>query len=159
MADALSWRVHGSESELVALSVYRPVWLEAILNSYHEDAAAQQRIAKLALAPDSEEGFSLQEGVVRFQGRIWIGQNEEIQQSLIKALHDSAAGGHSGFHATYSRVRRLFAWKGLKEMVLKFVRECQVCQQAKTERVSLAGLLQPLPIPKKAVGSCLIGFH
>lgn len=72
MADALSRRVHGSESELVALSVCRPVWLEAILNSYHEDAAAQQRIAKLALAPDGEEGFSLQEGVVRFQGRIWI---------------------------------------------------------------------------------------
>lgn len=46
-------------------------------------------------------------------------------------------------------MRRLFAWKGLKDTVKSFVRSCLTCQQAKTERVSPAGLLQPLPIPKR----------
>ena len=34
-------------------------------------------------------------------------------------------------------------------MVQQFVRQCSTCQRAKTERVSPAGLLQPLPIPKR----------
>lgn len=34
-------------------------------------------------------------------------------------------------------------------MVKQFVRACITCQCAKTERVSPAGLLQPLPIPKR----------
>lgn len=32
-------------------------------------------------------------------------------------------------------------------MVHKFVAECAICQQAKTEKVKYPGLLQPLPIP------------
>lgn len=44
---------------------------------------------------------------------------------------------------------RLFAWKGMKQQVKEFVKQCMTCQQAKTERVSSAGLLQPLPIPKR----------
>lgn len=46
-------------AELVALSVCRPVWLETILQSYKEDTMVQQRIARLALDPLAEEGFSL----------------------------------------------------------------------------------------------------
>lgn len=108
----------------------------------------QQLITRLALDPSSEEGFALQEGVLKYQGHIWIGVDPGTQKTLIAALHDSAAGGHSGFHATYNWVRRLFAWKGLKIMVKEFVQQCQTCQKAKTERISPAGLLQPLPIPK-----------
>lgn len=37
----------------------------------------------------------------------------------------------------------------MKEMVKQFVRACLICQQAKTERRSPSGLLQPLPIPKR----------
>ena len=106
-------------------------------------------MTKLALAPDSEPGYTLQDGILRFQGRVWIGEDTNIQQHLIRALHDSAAGGHSGFHATYNRVKRMFAWKGMKLQVKTLVRNCMVCQQAKTERISPAGLLQPLPIPQK----------
>lgn len=40
-------------------------------------------------------------------------------------------------------------WKGLKDTVKQFVQTCLTYQQAKTERVSPAGLLQPLPIPKR----------
>lgn len=106
-------------------------------------------MARLALDPQSEKDFTLQDGVIKYQGRIWLGIEPEIQKNLIAALHDSAAGGHSGFHATYNRVRRLFAWKGVKDMVKQFVRQCETCQKAKTERIYPAGLLQPLPIPKR----------
>ena len=37
----------------------------------------------------------------------------------------------------------------MKDMIKQYVRACVTCQRAKTERVSPAGLLQPLPIPKR----------
>jgi hypothetical protein len=44
----------------------------------------------------------------------------------------------------------MFWWKGLKNDVTQFVGQCQVCQQAKSERVHPPALLQPLPIPTRA---------
>ena len=49
--------------------------------------------------------------------------------------------------ATYQRVKKLFAWRGLKPAVEDFVRQCPICQQAKHEHLKTPGLLQPLPIP------------
>lgn len=59
-------------------------------------------------------------------------------------------GGHSGIHATYSRIKKIFACLGLKKMVYQYVRSCSTCQQAKPEHVKYPGLLQPLPIPEYA---------
>lgn len=41
-----------------------------------------------------------------------------------------------------------FAWKGMKQAVEDFIKQCQVCQQAKHSHQHPAGLLQPLPIPE-----------
>jgi len=38
----------------------------------------------------------------------------------------------------------------MKQMVTAFVQHCQICQQAKTERIKSPGLLQPLPVPSQA---------
>lgn len=103
---------------------------------------------KLALDPTSDPGYTMQDGILRFKGRVWIGEDSATQH-LINALHASAVGGHSGFHATYNRIKRLFAWRGMKIQVKQTVRNCMVCQQVKTERISPVGLLQPLPIPKR----------
>lgn len=137
------------EVEVAAITVCKPAWLEAVVASYRTDTDLQDKLTQLALKPEADSDFQLKDGVLRYQNRIWIGNDKDTQISIIRALHDSAVGGHSGFYATYNRVKRLFAWKGLKELVKQFVRECVICQQAKTERISPAGLLQPLPIPKR----------
>lgn len=76
-----------------------------------------------------------------------MGTNELAQRHILQALHSSALGGHSGIHATYHRVKSLFAWPQMKEAVMAYVQACQICQQAKSEHVKLQGLLQPLPVP------------
>lgn len=38
----------------------------------------------------------------------------------------------------------------MKNTVQEFGKQCQVCQQAKIERIKTPGLLQPLPIPEQA---------
>lgn len=84
------------------------------------------------------------------RGRISIGCNNNLQQQIIQSFHDSLMGGHSGFPVTYARVRKLFAWKGLKSAVKEFVSACTICLQAKPERCRYPGLLSPLPMPSES---------
>lgn len=64
-------------------------------------------------------------------------------------FHSTPFGGHSGFFRTYKKISAIFFWEGMKEDVKRFVAECEVCQRAKYETTSPAGLLQPLPVPLK----------
>lgn len=118
----------------------------------------QHRLTQLALDPNMENDFLLKEGVLCYLNRIWIGNDRDTQTSIIRNLHDSVVSEHSGCHATYNRVKRLFAWKGLKEMVNKFVKTCLIFQQAKTEMVSPSRLLQPLPTPKRTWAFISLNF-
>lgn len=54
--------------------------------------------------------------------------------------------GHSGCLQTLTRLRRNVYWRGLKGEVKNFIQQCDVWQRQKVEQLSLAGLLQPLPI-------------
>jgi hypothetical protein len=67
------------------------------------------------------DGYELQQGVIKFNGKIWVGANVGLQTKLIQAFHASALGGHSGIQATYQRIHKLFAWHGLKLVVQEFV--------------------------------------
>lgn len=91
--------------------------------------------------------YTLKDGIIRYKGRILIPQVQDIQSKIISSLHYSPVGGHSGYQVTYHRVKSLFYWTRLKQMIKDFVAECQICQQAKAERVKYPGLLQPLPVP------------
>jgi transposase InsO family protein len=99
---------------------------------------------------EKQEHYTLTNGVICYKGRIWLGNNQVVQQMVMTALHDSVVGGHSGFPVTYRRVKANFAWPGMKKHIHEFVSSCQICQQAKPERVKYPGLLLPLPVPEQA---------
>lgn len=134
----------------MAVSECVPTWIQKLKEGYEEDEQAKQLLMELSVSPESNSQFTLQQGVLRYKGRVWVGNNTVAQQHILVALHDSGLGGHSGVSATYSRVKQLFAWPAMKHSVQEFVRQCQVCQQAKTERIKSPGLLQPLPVPNQA---------
>lgn len=147
-ADALS-RI-GHMLAIQTCTAVQQAWLQEVVNSYVTDPMAQERLAQLALASPDEHGYELSHGIIRFHGRIWLGANAALQTKLIVGLHSSTVGGHSGIQATYQRVKRLFAWPGLKTAVEDFVRQCDTCQHAKHSNTHPAGLLQPLPVPAGA---------
>ena len=66
--------------------------------------------------------------------------------------------GHQGINKTYRQVREIFSWKGLKEDVIKHVKECMTCQANKYEHTHPVGLLQPLPIPEHKWESISMDF-
>ena len=79
-----------------------------------------------------------------------MGSNSALQTKLIADFHSSAVGGHSGVQAFYQKIKRLFFRSGMKHDVETFVKQCQVCQQAKHEHCKYPGLLQPLHVPENS---------
>lgn len=135
---------------LQSVSSSQPAWLQEVINSYITDPAAQQLLTKLAVQSPDQEGYSLSQGLIRHNGKVWVASNFALQTKIIAAMHSSPIGGHLGVNATYYRVKNNFCWKGLKKNVHSFVRQCQVCQKAKHSNEHPVGRLQPLPIPQGA---------
>jgi hypothetical protein len=144
-ADALSRINHQAEAQ--AISVCRPDWVQEVLNSYITDTAMTDLFQQLTIKSPNEQGYSLENGLIKYKGRLVIGENLALQTKLLATLHNSAIGGHSGIQATYQRAKKLFYWVGLKLAVELFVKQCQTCQQAKHSNSKPGGLLQPLPPP------------
>ena len=134
------------------------MWVQEVVNSYVTDAQAQNLLVQLAVHTPDAAGFSLDNGVIRYHGKLWIGENTALQTKVIAALHSSAIGGHSGAFATYQRIKQLFHWKGMKQHVESFVQQCEICQKAKHLNTHPAGKLQSLPIPAGAWQDMLMDF-
>jgi hypothetical protein len=147
--DALS-RHPSPPTQLKAISYSTPQWLSDVASGYDSDPSAQQLLQELSVDPKAHPPYSLQQGVIRYNDRVWVGANKESQLHIIQALHSSALGGHSGFPITYAKIRKLFSWKGMKQAVKDFVSSCVVCIQAKPDRAQYPGLLSPLPVPSES---------
>jgi len=155
-ADALSRKHH--PEQLYAISMSKPKWLEIIVEAYQKDPPTKQLLTELSLTQSNDKGFSLQDGLIKYKGKFWLGNHQEAHQAIFTALHDSGLGGHSGIAATYNKIKALFAWPRMKQDVQAYVSKCQVCQQAKPEHSKLPGLLQPLPIPLHAWHTISLDF-
>lgn len=132
--------------------------MEIIEEGYLQDDQTKQLLTELAVTGTNEKGFSLQKGLIRYKGKVWLGNHEEAHRAVLTALHDSGIGEHSGITATYNKIKSLFAWTMMKQMVHDYVMKCQVCQQAKPEHTKSLGLLQPLPIPAQAWHTIIMDF-
>ena len=102
-ADALSRVAH--LMSLQAVSSVQPAWIQEVLNSYTTDTQAQQLLTRLAISSLDAQGYSLDRGLIRHHGKVWIAKNAALQTKIIDACHSSALGGHSGIAATYHRLK------------------------------------------------------
>lgn len=127
VADALS-RKSSHVAQCSALSTCEPHWLTEVVSGYQLDSYSLQLLSRLAIDPAAMQNFTLHQGLLRYKNRIWIGNNPQLQSKLLKAFHSSPVGGHSGVPVSYSRMKQLFAWRGMKKSVHNFVKECLVCQ-------------------------------
>ena len=59
----------------------------------------------------------------------------------LKEAHSTPTSGHLGVDKTYKCLTALYYWPGVYRDVAIFVRACVICQQAKVEQNTLAGLM------------------
>jgi len=146
-ADALSR--YPTTDTVFAVSETTPVWLDRLVAGYSEDSQASQLLQELVLSNGTTNNYSLHNGVIKYKGRICVGNNQLAQQHILQAMHSSGIGGHSGVQATYSRIKQLFAWPKMKLSIQQYVKACPVCQKARIEHVKTPGLLDPLSVPNQ----------
>lgn len=103
-------------------------WVEKIRSSYKEDERTHQLIAQALLTLGVESAFSVKDGILKYNGRIWIGSSNSIRLKIVEAIHNSSLGGHSGMQASYRKAKGLFYWMGMKDLE-EFISACDICKK------------------------------
>jgi hypothetical protein len=75
------------------------------VQSYLSNTSAQDILTKLTVECKSCPPFSLNQGLLRYTGRIWVGNDADLKLKLLSGIHSSPIGGHSWFFVTYRRVK------------------------------------------------------
>jgi hypothetical protein len=105
-----------------------------------------------------DDNFRIIDDVIYYKGQIFLVPESTFKAKVLQACHDSPVAGHQGFVKTYRQVKERFSWKGLKEDVMRHIKECTTFQVNKDEHTHPAGLLQPLPIPEHKWESISMDF-
>ena len=82
-----------------------------------------------------------------------------LTAQILRMAHDEL--GHNGTHRTYTLLKRLYYWKGLKPSVEKHIKMCYQCQRRNKQIVKYATLhFDVATFPMQFISMDLIGeFH
>lgn len=149
VADALSRR-----PEINALSVIIADWKSLLLVEYSMDSFACNVID----GNTEDDKYKVVNDVIYYKDRIFLTSGSKWKERILQSVHDVPLVGHPDYFKTYRQIRERFTWKGVKNDVLCYVKECITCQQNKAEHTYLAGLLQPLPISEQKWESITMDF-
>ena len=73
-----------------AISECIPTWVQKLVEGYEDDEQAKRLMTELAISADSHPGYKLQNGVLRYKGRVWVGNNKTAQHHILIVLHEVA---------------------------------------------------------------------
>ena len=90
--------------------------------------------------------FVHRDGIWFLHGKVYLNPVSPLIPTLIAECHATPQGGHFRFHKTLARLRSDFRWPKMRHIIQDYIRQCEVCQQNKSDSMSPAGLLQPLPV-------------
>ena len=156
-ADALS-RVTSSQLLSITLAQAHEGLFDSIQLLWQTDPHLAKVISELQSNPSSHPSYTFVNGELRRKGKLVVGNDSGVKLQILKWMHDSVSGGHSGRDATLQRVKALFFWTKMSLEVQNYVRNCQVCQRNKYDLAASPGLLQPLPVPKGVWESISMDF-
>lgn len=68
-----------------------------------------------------------------YHNKITNPSKEDIEV-ILKENHSNPTAGHTGFHRTYSRIKRNYKWSNMKKDIKNFIKHCESCQKNKLVR-------------------------
>ena len=99
-----------------------------------------------------------EDGLLYVRDRIYVPDDERLRADIVRHLHETRMGGHSGKHGTYDRLSRWYYWPSCTDTVARYVKNCLTCQRSKPRREGKHGLLNPLPVPDRYWLSITVDF-
>jgi hypothetical protein len=98
-------------------------WKDHLVMEYAKDRFTCQ----LMDGQVQDDNFSIIDDLIYYKGRIFLVPGSAFKAKVLQACHDSPMAGHQGIGKTYRQVRKRFSWKGLKEDVMRHVKEFTTC--------------------------------
>ncbi|KAL5777367.1 hypothetical protein ACOSP7_010293 [Xanthoceras sorbifolium] len=141
-ADALS---RMAEFECSAISLPISDWWFSLQHEVTHDPYYAQLSHSVSFADKPK--YNMRDGVWFKSGRICLNPTSPLIKTILVENHSTPVGGHFGYHRTLNRIKTNFSWPNIKITIKDFIKSCDICQRCKTDSLSPAGLLQPLPIP------------
>jgi len=69
--------------EVLAVSECIPSWMQKLQEGYSEDEQAKQLISELSIDSTNSRGYTLRDGILRYHGRVWVGNNKLAHQHIL----------------------------------------------------------------------------
>lgn len=108
--------------------------------------------------PSLPTPFELIKGCLYHKGRMVLLAKSNWRKTLLQECYHTPTRGYYGAYRTYRRLADNVYWIGMKGDVHRLVAKCSICQKQKYQTTSLAGLLQPLPIPNMIGEDIVMNF-
>ena len=89
--------------------------------------------------------WSYDAGILSYQGRIYIPDQDNLWLDLVKKFHDHQTAGHPGYLKTKQLISTGNWWPGMAQFIKKYVDGCAPCQQNKTNTHPTVPPLNPIP--------------
>jgi len=84
------------------------------------------------------------DGLLQFQGKIYIPQSPDLRRQIVALCHDTHITGHPGRWKTLELVSRNYWWPQMSRYISQYVSTCDLCLRTKPWQHSPVGKLQPL---------------
>ena len=90
---------------------------------------------------------TIDNGRLRFRGKLWVSDYQDLCLQILRDNHDSTLAGHQGRAKTLELVQRHYYWPSIYKYIERYVQNCHVCSRSKPSRHAKQGFLCPLPVP------------
>ena len=58
----------------------------------------------------NDKGYVEEDGIITWQGRLYVPKNKKLREDIIKEHHDSHVAGHPGRYKTQELITRNYWW-------------------------------------------------
>ena len=98
------------------------------------------------------------EGMMRYEEKTWIPEDQTLQKEIIRNNHDNIEAGHGGSAKTLDLKNRTYYWPEMRQQVKQYVKNCDNCQRIKSNNHAPYGFLKPLKAPSRPWKSIAMDF-
>ena len=94
--------------------------------------------------------------VLYMKNRLWISESQQVK--LLQKVHNQSASGHSDKNHIIELIKRFYYWPRLKDIVERYIRNCDLCQRSKASRDKINDFLISLLVPKQRWRDIVMNF-
>jgi hypothetical protein len=74
-----------------------------------------------------DDRYKVVDDIIFYKDRIYLVPESTLKEKIMTVIHDTTLARHPVYFKTNRQIKERFPWKGLKDDVLRHVRECMTC--------------------------------